>query len=95
MLDFDFEKVCSVSLQNLNVYACLVCGRYYQGRAPGTPAYTHALEADHHIFIHLQHKTAWCLPEGDQVDDPSLHDIVYLLDPIFVSHTPPRAHACV
>ncbi|CAJ0852575.1 8937_t:CDS:2 [Entrophospora sp. SA101] len=24
MLDFDFEKVCSVSLSNLNVYACLV-----------------------------------------------------------------------
>lgn len=32
MLDFDFEKVCSVSLSNLNVYACLVCGKYYQGR---------------------------------------------------------------
>jgi U4/U6.U5 tri-snRNP-associated protein 2 len=31
MLDFDFEKLCSVSLSNLNVYACLVCGKYYQG----------------------------------------------------------------
>ncbi len=31
MLDFDFEKVCSVSLSNLNVYACLVCGKYFQG----------------------------------------------------------------
>ena len=31
MLDFDFEKVCSVSLSHLNVYACLVCGKYYQG----------------------------------------------------------------
>ncbi|KAF9940002.1 hypothetical protein BGZ65_008582 [Modicella reniformis] len=30
MLDFDFEKVCSVSLSNLNVYACLVCGKYFQ-----------------------------------------------------------------
>lgn len=30
-LEFDFEKVCSVSLSNLNVYACLVCGRYYKG----------------------------------------------------------------
>jgi hypothetical protein len=26
-LDFDFEKLCSVSLQNANVYACLVCGK--------------------------------------------------------------------
>lgn len=28
-LDFDFEKLCSVSLQNANVYACLVCGKVY------------------------------------------------------------------
>ena len=31
MLDFDFEKLCSVSLSNNNVYACLVCGKYFQG----------------------------------------------------------------
>lgn len=36
MLDFDFEKVCSVSLSNLNVYACLVCGKYFQGKKIGT-----------------------------------------------------------
>lgn len=30
-LDFDFEKICSVSLSKSNVYACLVCGRYFQG----------------------------------------------------------------
>jgi len=26
-LDFDFEKLCSISLQNANVYACIVCGK--------------------------------------------------------------------
>ena len=31
ILDFDFEKQCSVTLQNINVYACLVCGKYFQG----------------------------------------------------------------
>ena len=31
MLDFDFEKVCSVSLNNLNIYGCLTCGKYFQG----------------------------------------------------------------
>lgn len=31
LLDFDFEKLCSVSLTNVNVYACLVCGKYFQG----------------------------------------------------------------
>ena len=31
VLDFDFEKLCSVTLSNNNVYACLVCGKYFQG----------------------------------------------------------------
>lgn len=31
LLDFDFEKLCSVSLSRINVYACLVCGKYFQG----------------------------------------------------------------
>ena len=30
VLDFDFEKLCSVSLSRVNVYACLVCGKYFQ-----------------------------------------------------------------
>ena len=34
-LDFDFEKCCSVSLSPVNVYACLVCGKYFQARAIG------------------------------------------------------------
>src|SRR5688572_12252760 len=53
MLDFDFEKVCSVTVSNLNVYACLVCGKYFQGRGVTSPAYYHALHEDHHVFIHL------------------------------------------
>ena len=32
VLDFDFEKLCSISLSKINVYACLVCGKYFQGR---------------------------------------------------------------
>jgi U4/U6.U5 tri-snRNP-associated protein 2 len=34
MLEFDFEKVCSVTLTNLNVYGCLVCGKYFNGSPP-------------------------------------------------------------
>ncbi|CAD6189703.1 unnamed protein product [Caenorhabditis auriculariae] len=47
VLDFDFEKLCSVSLSHLNVYACMVCGKYFQGRGTNTHAYTHALDTDH------------------------------------------------
>ncbi len=38
-LDFDFEKCCSVSIRKENCYACLVCGKYFQGRGRGTHAY--------------------------------------------------------
>ncbi len=37
LLDFDFEKVCSVSSSNINIYACLTCGKYFQGRASPFP----------------------------------------------------------
>ena len=32
VLDFDFEKLCSVSLSKINCYACLVCGKFFQGK---------------------------------------------------------------
>ena len=53
VLDFDFEKCCSVTLSPVNVYACLVCGRYFRGRGKSTPAYQHALETDHALFMRL------------------------------------------
>ncbi len=81
MLDFDFEKVCPISLSNLNVYACLVCGKYYQGRGLGTYAYIHSLEEDHHLFINLSDQKVYCLPDGYEVIDKSLNDIKFNLKP--------------
>lgn len=83
VLDFDFEKFCSVSLSNLNVYACLVCGKYYQGRGPKSHAYTHSLEAGHHVYINLRTEKVYCLPDGYEINDPSLDDIRYVLNPRF------------
>ncbi|RHZ78976.1 hypothetical protein Glove_153g20 [Diversispora epigaea] len=83
MLDFDFEKVCSVSLSNLNVYACLVCGKYFQGRGRSSHAYFHSLHEDHHVFIHLHELTVYVLPDGYEVKDSSLDDIRYVLHPTF------------
>lgn len=53
-MDFDFEKVCSVSLSNINIYGCLVCGKYFQGRGRSSYAYAHAIHDDHHVFINLE-----------------------------------------
>ena len=55
-LDFDFEKVCSVSLTNINIYGCLVCGKYFQGRGRKSYAYAHSIHEDHHVFINLETK---------------------------------------
>jgi len=75
MLDFDFEKVCSVSLSQINVYACLTCGKYYQGRGKSSHAYFHSMDKDHHVFINLQTLKVYVLPDGYEVDNASLNDI--------------------
>ncbi|KAI9362402.1 hypothetical protein BD770DRAFT_470440 [Pilaira anomala] len=81
MLDFDFEKVCSVSLSQINVYACLTCGKYYQGRGKSSHAYFHSMDKDHHVFINLSTLKVYVLPDGYEVDNPSLNDIKYVLNP--------------
>jgi U4/U6.U5 tri-snRNP-associated protein 2 len=83
VLDFDFEKLCSVTLSNINVYACLVCGKYFQGRGPKSHAYFHALEVDHHVYINMETKNVFVLPEGYEVQNKSLDDIKYVVDPKF------------
>ncbi|KPI45510.1 putative mRNA-splicing protein ubp10 [Cyphellophora attinorum] len=83
VLDFDFEKLCSVTLSNINVYACLVCGKYFQGRGPKSHAYFHALEVDHHVYINMETKKVYVLPEGYEVHNKSLEDIKYVVDPKF------------
>ena len=81
VLDFDFEKLCSVTLSNINVYACLVCGKYYQGRGPKSHAYFHALEVGHHVYVNMQTKRVYVLPEGYEVKSKSLDDIKFVVDP--------------
>lgn len=81
LLDFDFEKLCSVTLSNINVYACLVCGKYYQGRGPKSHAYFHALDVGHHVFVNMETKRVYVLPEGYEVTSKSLDDIKFVVDP--------------
>ena len=81
VLDFDFEKLCSVTLSNINVYACLVCGKYFQGRGPKSHAYFHSLEVGHHVYVNMQTKRVYVLPEGYEVKSKSLEDIKFVVDP--------------
>lgn len=81
MLDFDFEKLCSISLSNQHVYCCLVCGKFFQGRGKGTYAYMHSLEEGHYVFINLHDCKIYCLPENYLVEDASLDDVRLYLNP--------------
>lgn len=80
-LDFDFEKLCSVTLSNINVYACLVCGKYFQGRGPKSQAYFHALDENHHVYVNMETRKVYVLPEGYEVTSKSLEDIKFVVDP--------------
>ncbi|KAG2732063.1 hypothetical protein G9P44_004480 [Scheffersomyces stipitis] len=85
LLDFDFEKVCSVTLSNTNVYCCLVCGKYFSGRSRTSPSYTHSLENNHHVFINLHNEKYYVLPENYEITSysalKSLRDINNFLNP--------------
>lgn len=83
VLDFDFEKLCSITLSNNNIYACLVCGKYFQGRGIKSHAYTHSVQTGHHVFINLSTFKFYCLPDNYRVIDSSLDDIKYVLNPTF------------
>ena len=83
VLDFDFEKVCSVTLSNVNIYVCLVCGKFFQGRGKDTPVYIHSMENEHHLFMNLNDAKVWSVPDNYEVLDDSLHDIKYNLNPKF------------
>ena len=79
----DFEKFCSISFSRINVYACLVCGKYFQGRGQNTHAYTHSVGEEHRVFLNLETKRFYCLPDNYEIIDPSLSDIIYVLNPTF------------
>ncbi|EWC46270.1 hypothetical protein DRE_04441 [Drechslerella stenobrocha 248] len=83
LLDFDFEKLCSISLSNINVYACLVCGKYFQGRGQNSHAYFHALDENHHVSINMSTLRIYVLPESYEVKQKSLDDIKYVVNPTY------------
>lgn len=87
LLDFDFETQCLISLLTVNVYCCLTCGEYFQGRAKSSYAYAHSINADHHVFVNLHTKQFYVLPDNYEiVDDEALRflaRIKYAIDPTY------------
>jgi len=83
VLDFDFEKLCSISLTGENIYVDLVDGKYFSGRGRETHAYRHALEKGHYVWMNVLDGKVYCIPDSYEVVDKSLEDIKYNLTPNF------------
>lgn len=83
-LDFDFEKKCSITHSKLNIYSCLICGKYLQGISHNTVAYTHSLENNHSLFINLNNQRVFLLPELKEIDHEYLTDIKKNLNPLYL-----------
>ena len=63
----------------------MVCGKYFQGRGQNTHAYTHSVGEEHRVFLNLETKRFYCLPDNYEIIDPSLSDIIYVLNPTFTN----------
>ena len=46
-------------------------------------AYTHSVQEGHHVYLNLETKKFYCLPDNYQIIDQSLEDIVYVLNPVY------------
>lgn len=66
-LNFDYDKICLVTLSDVNVYCCLCCGKYVQGRSKQLPAYLHSVNNDHHVFINMESLKVFILPENKEI----------------------------
>ena len=43
------------------------------------------MSVGHRVYLNLETKKFYCLPDNYEIIDPSLSDIVYVLDPTFSS----------
>lgn len=53
------------------------------GRGKNSPAYFHSMSQDHHLFMHLDTKSVYCLPENYQVIKGYVEDIAHNVDPTY------------
>lgn len=67
VLDFDFAKICLQTLSSTNVYACLVCGKYFEGRSESSPAYKHAVSTNHQMYMSFATEKFYELPQDREV----------------------------
>lgn len=91
-LDFDFEKICHITLSTNNIYGCLICGKYLQGRSPSSAAFNHTILESHHVFINFTNLKVYVLPENYEVKGKGLDDIKYQVLPTYNEQDVSKLH---
>ncbi|CAI5757492.1 unnamed protein product [Candida verbasci] len=82
VLNFDLEKICSVKLTSNNIYCCLKCGKFFEGRSNSSPAYNHFIQTFHSKYLNLTTKKFYTLPEKNEIETTiGLQDIIENLEP--------------
>ena len=81
-LDFDLPVYCTVNHSTNNVYCCLQCGKFLQGRNQQSPAFQHSIASrtdttPHNLFVNLQTTGFYWLPQNvkvnlDEIDNDNL-----------------------
>ncbi|KAJ9562763.1 hypothetical protein OSB04_007923 [Centaurea solstitialis] len=84
-LDFEREKLCLVCCKHSDVYACLVCGKYFHGKSRSlqSHAFIHSVKSRHYVYVNMKTAKFYCLIDGCQVNHSSLDDIRQALNPRF------------
>lgn len=72
-LDFDLPVQCSVNHSTNDVYGCLQCGKFFQGRDQQSPAFKHSIASrtdnlPHNMFVNLVTRKFYWLPRNVKVD---------------------------
>jgi len=80
VLDFDFEKLCSVALP-ISTFMPASSAANTTKAGSKSQAYFHALEEGHHVYVNMETKKVYVLPEGYEVKSKSLDDIKFVVDP--------------
>lgn len=88
-LDFELPVCCSINLSTNNIYCCLQCGNFFQGRSQHSPAFQHSITSrtnttQHNLFVNLQTTEFFWLPQNikvnlDEIDNDSLKALLIQL----------------
>ena len=109
-LDFDSERICSITLSKLNIYGCLTCGKFFKGYRERSPAFLHSINENHRLFVSLnniRNNKVIILPDEIEINDTKsllspdkklIQDIIFATNPIydknFIQSFPQKCYDC-